>query len=70
VNASILGEFAVQPATDDSYIRKEAIRQRIPCLHTVAAAKAAVEGIAARRNGHSAVRSLQAYHEDIGGRRR
>jgi carbamoyl-phosphate synthase large subunit len=56
------GKLAV---TDDSYIRKEAIRQRIPCLHTVAAAKAAVEGIAARRGGRAEVRSLQQYHQDI-----
>ena len=52
-------------ATDDSYIRKEAIRQRIPCLHTVAAANAAAEGIAAHREGRGGVKSLQEYHQDI-----
>ena len=44
-----VGKLAV---TDDSYIRKEALKRRIPCMHTVAAAKAAAEGIAARREGH------------------
>jgi carbamoyl-phosphate synthase large subunit len=53
------GKLAV---TDDSYIRKEAIKQRIPCLHTVAAARAAAEGLAAHRQGHAEVRSLQDYH--------
>ncbi|MBN1443552.1 MAG: carbamoyl-phosphate synthase large subunit [Planctomycetes bacterium] len=56
------GKLAV---TDDSYIRKESIRQRIPCLHTVSAAKAAADGIAARRAGRSRIRSLQEYHEDL-----
>jgi carbamoyl-phosphate synthase large subunit len=57
------GKLAV---TNDAYIRKEAIRQRIPCLHTVAAARAAAEGIAARRKGQAGVKSLQAYHAEIG----
>ncbi len=51
--------------TDDSYIRKAAIRHRIPYLTTVAAALAAAEGIAARRQGTGEVKSLQEYHADI-----
>jgi carbamoyl-phosphate synthase large subunit len=51
---------------DDSYIRKTAIRQRIPYITTVAAAAAAADGIAARREGDFAVRSLQEYHAAIG----
>ncbi|HHN46800.1 MAG TPA: carbamoyl phosphate synthase large subunit, partial [Planctomycetes bacterium] len=51
--------------TNDAYIRKEAIRRRIPCIHTVAAAKAAAEGIAARRSGDAPPKSLQTYHQDI-----
>jgi carbamoyl-phosphate synthase large subunit len=50
---------------DDSYIRKTAIRHRIPYVTTVAAAVAAAEGIAARRNGDYTVRSLQEYHAAI-----
>ncbi|MHC5057238.1 MAG: carbamoyl-phosphate synthase large subunit [Planctomycetota bacterium] len=56
------GKLAV---TNDAYIRKEAIRQRVPCIHTVAAASAAAEGIAARRAGAAGVRSLQSYHDEI-----
>ena len=57
------GKLAV---TNDAYIRKEAIRLRVPCLHTVAAGRAAAEGIAARRAGQAGVKSLQAYHAEIG----
>ncbi len=52
--------------SDDSYIRKAAIRHRVPYITTVAAALAAAEGIAAARTGSGApVKSLQEYHADI-----
>ena len=52
---------------DDSYIRKSAIRQRIPYITTIAAAQATVKGIAAALEGGDAeVKSLQSYHADIG----
>ena len=50
---------------DDSYIRKSAIKYRVPYITTLAAALAAAEGIAARHKGQSKVKSLQAYHADI-----
>ncbi len=50
---------------DDSYIRKAAIKYRIPYITTLAAAIAAAKGIAAYRKGKGSVRSLQSYHEDI-----
>jgi carbamoyl-phosphate synthase large subunit len=50
---------------DDSYIRKAAIRYKIPYITTSAAAAAAVKGIAAYRRGTSSVKSLQNYHSDI-----
>jgi carbamoyl-phosphate synthase large subunit len=50
---------------DDSYIRKAAITYKIPYITTTAAAIAAAKGIAARRKGRGAVRSLQSYHSDI-----
>ena len=50
---------------DDSYIRKTAIKYRIPYITTLAAASAAARGIAAHRKGDSAIRSLQSYHADI-----
>jgi carbamoyl-phosphate synthase large subunit len=52
-------------ATDDSYIRKSAIRLKIPYITTIAAARAAAEGIAARRQGEPAVKSLQEYHAEV-----
>ena len=50
---------------DDSYIRKTAIKFKIPYITTLAAALAAVRGIAAHQRGHGAVKSLQSYHRDI-----
>ncbi|MFH1243746.1 MAG: carbamoyl-phosphate synthase large subunit [Pseudomonadota bacterium] len=50
---------------DDSYIRKAAIKYKIPYITTLAAAHAASRGIAANRAGHGSVKSLQAYHKDI-----
>jgi carbamoyl-phosphate synthase large subunit len=53
---------------DDSYIRKNAIKYRIPYITTIAAAKAAVKGIEAVRSAggdKETVRSLQEYHSDI-----
>ncbi|HNR31604.1 MAG TPA: carbamoyl-phosphate synthase large subunit [Candidatus Hydrogenedentes bacterium] len=52
---------------DDSYIRKAAIKYRIPYITTLAAAQAAARGIAARKEGQQQVKSLQEYHADIGG---
>ena len=51
---------------DDSYIRKAAIRYKVPYITTLAAAAAAAKGIAAHRQGESGVRALQSYHADIG----
>ena len=48
--------------TDDSYIRKAAIKHKVPYFTTLAAAAAAARGIAASRSGKSEVRSLQSYH--------
>ena len=51
---------------DDSYIRKAAIKHRIPYITTTAAAIAAAEGIAAcLSNGKGQVRSLQEYHAHL-----
>ncbi|NLE10541.1 MAG: carbamoyl-phosphate synthase large subunit [Actinobacteria bacterium] len=50
---------------DDSYIRKAAIRYKVPYVTTTTAAKAAAEGIAASRETPSTVRSLQSYHSSI-----
>jgi len=50
---------------DDSYIRKAAIKYKVPYITTIAAACAAAKGIAAFKKGKSGVKSLQEYHADI-----
>ncbi len=50
---------------DDSYIRKSAIKYKIPYITTLAAALAAARGIERNRLGHGSVKSLQSYHADI-----
>ena len=50
---------------DDSYIRKTAIKYKIPYITTLAAARAAIKGIEEYRRGNVGVKSLQAYHADI-----
>ena len=51
---------------DDSYLRKAAIKSKIPYMTTVAAAKATAEGIAyLKKNPSSEVKSLQALHDEI-----
>jgi carbamoyl-phosphate synthase large subunit len=51
---------------DDSYIRKNAIRYKIPYITTTSAALSATKGIRERQNGKYDVRSLQDYHSSIG----
>jgi carbamoyl-phosphate synthase large subunit len=50
---------------DDSYIRKSAIKYKVPYITSLTAAMAAAKGIAAYCSGKSEVKSLQAYHADI-----
>jgi carbamoyl-phosphate synthase large subunit len=50
---------------DDSYIRKTAIKYKIPYITTLAAARAAAKGIAAYPLKESSVCSLQQYHAAI-----
>jgi carbamoyl-phosphate synthase large subunit len=51
--------------SDDSYIRKTAIKHNVPYMTTIAAALAAAEGITARLAGETPVRSLQELHRGI-----
>jgi len=51
---------------DDSYIRKSAIKYKIPYITTTTAAAAAAKGIAARIQQEPRVNSLQEYHNAIG----
>jgi carbamoyl-phosphate synthase large subunit len=50
---------------DDSYIRKTAIKYKVPYITTLAGALAAARGIARFSRGRDQVRSLQSYHADI-----
>ena len=53
-------------AVDDSYIRKAAIKGRVPYVTTMAAAKATVEGIKAALDPETRqVKSLQEFHAEI-----
>ena len=56
------GKLSVE---DDSYIRKAAIKYKVPYITTTAAAVSAAKGIASYRKGHGKVKSLQEYHADI-----
>jgi len=57
-----VGKYA---AYDDSYIRKSAIKYKIPYITTPAAAIAAAEGIKAYLENKGDVKSLQEYHSEI-----
>ena len=50
---------------DDSYIRKAAIRHKIPYITSAEAAIASVEGINAVIKSKITVKSLQAYYQDM-----
>jgi len=50
---------------DDSYIRKAAIKYKVPYITTIAAAIATARGIESFHQGHSDVKSLQSHHADI-----
>ena len=54
-----------QSEFDDSYIRKNAIKYKVPYITTTSAALAATKGIKDRRNGAYKVKSLQEYHLSI-----
>ncbi|WP_343208705.1 carbamoyl-phosphate synthase large subunit [Anaerolentibacter hominis] len=52
--------------TDDSYLRKAAIKAKIPYMTTIAAAKATASGIRyVKEHGQGDVHSLQSLHEEI-----
>jgi carbamoyl-phosphate synthase large subunit len=50
---------------DDSYIRKNAIKYKIPYITTTSAALSSTKGIKERQGGEYKVRSLQDYHSAI-----
>ena len=52
------------PWFDEQAIRRAAVTQRIPALTTMAAARAAADGIASRQGGQISVRVLQHLHAE------
>jgi len=50
---------------DDSYIRKAAIRCKLPYITTIAASKSVVEGIRAAQKEDYGVKSIQQYHTEV-----
>jgi len=52
------------PRADGDHIRRAATHHRVPCITTVAAARAAAAGIAERAASVPVVRPLQEYHRD------
>ena len=59
--------FKSETMHDDSYLRKAAIKYKVTYITTMAAAKAAAEGIRHHRkkNNNGTVRSLQEWHKEI-----
>ena len=65
INLVINTPAGKQSEYDDSYIRKSAIKYKVPYITTTSAALAATKGIKDRRNGAYKVKSLQEYHSTI-----
>ncbi len=63
VNWIINTPMGVTSKQDEISIRRTALERGLPTMTTLAAAKAAILGIRAMKNGQLAVRSLQEYHE-------
>jgi carbamoyl-phosphate synthase large subunit len=54
--------FGKSAFVDDTYIRRSALQLNIPCITTLTAATACVEGIRSLREGASTISSLQEQH--------
>ncbi|MEJ2648811.1 MAG: hypothetical protein P8016_10435, partial [Sedimentisphaerales bacterium] len=66
INLIINTPIGKQSKHDDSYIRKSAIKYKIPYITTTTAAAATLKGIATRQGNEQNVKSLQSYHAGIG----
>ena len=65
INLVINTPSGKQSSHDDSYIRKAAIKYKLPYITTTAAALAAAKGILACKEKKRDVKSLQEYHQEI-----
>ena len=59
----------LEPWFDEKAIRRAAVTARIPTITTLAAARAAAEGIASLQSGHISVKALQHLHAERAVRR-
>jgi carbamoyl-phosphate synthase large subunit len=55
--------FGKSAFVDDTYIRRTALQHNIPCITTLTAATACVEGIRSLKEGTSTIAALQDQHE-------
>ena len=68
INLVINTPLGKRSQNDDSYIRKTAIKYKVPYITTMAAALASAKGIAAYKENNlpeAKLKSLQEYHADI-----
>lgn len=65
VNLVINTPIGKSSQQDDSYIRKTAIKYKVPYMTTLAAALASAKGIAAQRQNPTGVKSVQEYHAKL-----
>ncbi len=65
VNLIINTPIGCRSKDDDSYIRKTAIKYKVPYITTMAAAHNAALGIKAFLHGSAPLKSIQEYHADI-----
>ncbi|MFC1560052.1 carbamoyl-phosphate synthase large subunit [Candidatus Margulisiibacteriota bacterium] len=63
VNLIINTPMGRESKSDDSYIRKLAIKHKIPYITSIAPAKAAASGISDIKSGGIEIKSLQDYHK-------
>ena len=66
INLIINSPVGKDSVHDDSYLRKAAIKAKIPYMTTIAAAKASIKGILyVQKHGNGEVKSLQQIHSEI-----
>ena len=65
INLIVNTPIGCRSKDDDSYIRKTAIKYKVPYITTMAAAHNAALGIKAFLHGSAPLKSIQEYHADI-----
>jgi carbamoyl-phosphate synthase large subunit len=50
---------------DDTYIRKNALQLGIPCITTLSAATACIQGMRSLRDGENTIAALQDQHNKV-----